>query len=123
MSQEPRFGRMIPAMVTPFDENRELDVDKVQALAARLVVDEASKDINVLVAEMELRVSVLGLRLYRQLLRRFLLVHRGAAHIKILQGALGVSHRAQGVQGCTPGSLQLPWLPLALLHLPELLLW
>ena len=28
---------MIPAMVTPFDENRELDVDKVQALAARLV--------------------------------------------------------------------------------------
>ena len=37
MSQEPRVGRMIPAMVTPFDENRELDVDKVQALAARLV--------------------------------------------------------------------------------------
>ena len=37
MSQEPRFGRLIPAMVTPFDENRELDVDKVQALAARLV--------------------------------------------------------------------------------------
>ena len=37
MSQEPRIGRMIPAMVTPFDENRELDVDKVQALAARLV--------------------------------------------------------------------------------------
>ena len=37
MSQEPRFGRMIPAMVTPFDESRELDVDKVQALAARLV--------------------------------------------------------------------------------------
>ena len=37
MSQEPSFGRMIPAMVTPFDENRELDVDKVQALAARLV--------------------------------------------------------------------------------------
>ena len=37
MSQEPRFGRMIPAMVTLFDENRELDVDKVQALAARLV--------------------------------------------------------------------------------------
>ena len=37
MSQEPSFGRMIPAMVTPFDENRELDVDKVQTLAARLV--------------------------------------------------------------------------------------
>ena len=28
MSQ-PRFGRMIPAMVTPFDENRELDLDTV----------------------------------------------------------------------------------------------
>ena len=37
MSQEPRFGRMIPAMVTPFDENRELDLDKAQALATRLV--------------------------------------------------------------------------------------
>lgn len=36
MSQ-PRFGRMIPAMVTPFDENRELDLNKVQSLAARLV--------------------------------------------------------------------------------------
>lgn len=36
MSQ-PRFGRMIPAMVTPFDENRELDLDRVQALAVRLV--------------------------------------------------------------------------------------
>lgn len=36
MSQ-PRFGRMIPAMVTPFDENRELDLDKAQALADRLV--------------------------------------------------------------------------------------
>lgn len=34
---EPRFGRMIPAMVTPFDENRELDLDKAQALAHRLV--------------------------------------------------------------------------------------
>ncbi|OUO91494.1 4-hydroxy-tetrahydrodipicolinate synthase [Gordonibacter sp. An230] len=37
MSQEPRFGRMIPAMVTPFDENLELDADKAQALATRLV--------------------------------------------------------------------------------------
>ena len=37
MSQEPRFGRMIPAMVTPFDEDRELDLDKAQALATRLV--------------------------------------------------------------------------------------
>lgn len=36
MSQ-PRFGRMIPAMVTPFDKNRELDLNKVQALAVRLV--------------------------------------------------------------------------------------
>ena len=36
MSQ-PRFGRMIPAMVTPFDENRELDLDRAQALAVRLV--------------------------------------------------------------------------------------
>ncbi len=34
---EPRFGRMIPAMLTPFDENRELDLDKAQALANRLV--------------------------------------------------------------------------------------
>ncbi|MEQ3362631.1 4-hydroxy-tetrahydrodipicolinate synthase [Raoultibacter massiliensis] len=34
---EPRFGRMIPAMVTPFDENRELDLDRAQALANRLV--------------------------------------------------------------------------------------
>ena len=40
MSQ-PRFGRMIPAMVTPFDENRELDLDKAQALAARLAVANA----------------------------------------------------------------------------------
>lgn len=37
MSQEPRFGRMVPAMVTPFDANRELDFDKVQTLAVRLV--------------------------------------------------------------------------------------
>lgn len=37
MSTEPLLGRMIPAMVTPFDENRELDLDKAQALAKRLV--------------------------------------------------------------------------------------
>lgn len=37
MSQSPRFGRLIPAMVTPFDENRELDLDRAQALANRLV--------------------------------------------------------------------------------------
>ncbi len=36
MSQ-PRFGRMIPAMVTPFDENRDLDLDRSQELAVRLV--------------------------------------------------------------------------------------
>lgn len=34
---EPRFGRMIPAMVTPFDDERELDIERVQALATRLV--------------------------------------------------------------------------------------
>lgn len=34
---EPRFGRMIPAMVTPFNDNLELDLDKVRALAVRLV--------------------------------------------------------------------------------------
>lgn len=33
----PRFGRLIPAMVTPFDEDRELDLDRAQALADRLV--------------------------------------------------------------------------------------
>ena len=33
---EPRFGRMIPAMVTPFDENRELDLKQARALARRL---------------------------------------------------------------------------------------
>ena len=36
MSQ-PIFGRMIPAMVTPFDENRALDLDRAQELAVRLV--------------------------------------------------------------------------------------
>ena len=37
MTTEPRFGRMIPAMVTPFDGNRELDLDRAQELAVRLV--------------------------------------------------------------------------------------
>lgn len=37
MADSPRFGRMIPAMVTPFDENLELDLDRAQALADRLV--------------------------------------------------------------------------------------
>lgn len=34
---EPRFGRMIPAMVTPFDENLELDLKQARTLARRLV--------------------------------------------------------------------------------------
>lgn len=33
---EPRFGRMITAMVTPFDQNLEIDFDKVRKLAVRL---------------------------------------------------------------------------------------
>ena len=38
MSQsQPRFGRLIPAMVTPFDENRDLDLNRAQELAVRLV--------------------------------------------------------------------------------------
>lgn len=35
---QPLFGRMIPAMVTPFDEDRELDLDKAQSLADRLIL-------------------------------------------------------------------------------------
>ena len=38
---DPRLGRMIPAMVTPFDENRELDLNRVEELADRLVVGGA----------------------------------------------------------------------------------
>ncbi len=38
---EPRFGRMIPAMVTPMKENLELDLDRAQQLADRLVVGGA----------------------------------------------------------------------------------
>lgn len=34
---QPRFGRLIPAMITPFDENRELDLDRAQQLALRLI--------------------------------------------------------------------------------------
>ena len=34
---QPIFGRMIPAMVTPFDENRDLDLDRAAQLAIRLV--------------------------------------------------------------------------------------
>lgn len=33
----PPFGRMMPAMVTPFDSDRNLDLDQAQALANRLV--------------------------------------------------------------------------------------
>lgn len=36
MSQ-PRFGRLISAMVTPFDDDRKLDLDKAQELAVRLI--------------------------------------------------------------------------------------
>lgn len=38
---DPRLGRMIPAMVTPFDENRELDLNRVEELADRLVAGGA----------------------------------------------------------------------------------
>lgn len=39
MSQaaRPVFGRMIPAMVTPFDENREVDYDRAVELGNRLI--------------------------------------------------------------------------------------
>ncbi len=38
MSQQtPRFGRMIVAMVTPFDENRDLDLGRVPAFVDRLI--------------------------------------------------------------------------------------
>ncbi len=37
MQEQPRFGRMIPAMVTPFDDNRELDLVRAQQLADRLI--------------------------------------------------------------------------------------
>ena len=35
--RDPRFGRMIPAMVTPFNADLELDLDRDQELADRLV--------------------------------------------------------------------------------------
>ena len=35
--RDPRFGRMIPAMVTPFNADLELDLDRAQELADRLV--------------------------------------------------------------------------------------
>ncbi|MGN0302054.1 MAG: 4-hydroxy-tetrahydrodipicolinate synthase [Anaerotardibacter sp.] len=36
-STEPLFGRLIPAMVTPFDDNLVLDLNRTQELADRLV--------------------------------------------------------------------------------------
>ena len=33
----PRFGRLLTAMVTPFDENRDLDLERVQEFATRLL--------------------------------------------------------------------------------------
>lgn len=37
LQENPRFGRMIPAMVTPFDENLDLDLNRAEKLACRLV--------------------------------------------------------------------------------------
>lgn len=34
---EPQFGRLITAMITPFDENRELDLPRTEEFADRLV--------------------------------------------------------------------------------------
>lgn len=34
---QPRFGRLIPAMITPFDSDLNLDLDTAQKLAVRLV--------------------------------------------------------------------------------------
>ena len=34
---EPKFGRLITAMITPFDENRELDLPRTREFADRLV--------------------------------------------------------------------------------------
>lgn len=36
-THEARFGRMIPAMVTPFNDEGELDLDRAQELADRLI--------------------------------------------------------------------------------------
>ncbi|NLG10900.1 MAG: 4-hydroxy-tetrahydrodipicolinate synthase [Coriobacteriaceae bacterium] len=37
MTAQPSFGRFIPAMITPFDENRDLDLKRAQELAIRLL--------------------------------------------------------------------------------------
>ena len=34
---KPRFGRLIPAMITPFDSDLKLDLDTAQKLAVRLI--------------------------------------------------------------------------------------
>ena len=52
-------------------------------------------------------------------LRRFLLV-RGAVSYVAPPGRFGSPLQSAGSPGLYPGSLQLPWLSLALLHLPEL---
>ena len=36
---EPIFGRLLTAMVTPFDDEGKLDLDKAKELAAHLVDD------------------------------------------------------------------------------------
>lgn len=36
---QPRFGRMIPAMITPFDKNREVDFKQAAAFGRRLIED------------------------------------------------------------------------------------
>lgn len=36
---EPQFGRLITAMITPFDENRDLDLKRTEEFADRLVKD------------------------------------------------------------------------------------
>ena len=43
---EPRFGRMIPAMVTAFDDNKVVDFDRVRNLA-RYLIDGGSDSILV----------------------------------------------------------------------------
>ena len=39
--EAPIFGRMLPAMVTPFDDALELDIEAVQTLADSLIVQGA----------------------------------------------------------------------------------
>ena len=38
VQSNPRFGRLIVAMVTPFDDDRELDLDRVQQFTDRLIL-------------------------------------------------------------------------------------